>query len=140
MKIAKLEVSVILAVYNENAYLETCLDSLANQRGVNYEVIVVDDGSHKRVVNNQLTVKSNFIIFRIKHSGTAKARNFGARKAKGKILVFIDGDMKFTPDFLERLTGPIRRKKTNGTFSTEEYVANWENIYARCWNWENNLP
>lgn len=137
----KPEVSVVLAVWNEDKYLGECLKSLANQRGVSYEVVVVDDGSAKRIKKQKVRIKDEtFRLYRIKHSGTAKARNFGARKTKGEMLVFVDGDMRFAPDFLARLTKPIRQGKTKGTFSTEEFVANWDNVWARCWNWENGLP
>jgi len=134
------EVSVVLAVYNEDR-LQECLATLAKQTGVAYEVIVVDDGSINRIKKQELKIKDKkFRFFRIKHSGPAKARNFGAKKARGKILVFLDGDMKFPKNFLNKLSQPIRQKKAKGTFSTEELVANWENVWSRCWNWENRLP
>lgn len=137
----KPEVSVILAVFNENKYLPGCLKSLSRQRGVDFEVIVVDDGSTFKlpIADNQFVDKNKCRVFKIKHSGPAKARNFGAKKAKGKILVFVDGDMKFTSRFLAQLTLPIRKGKAKGTFSTDEIVANWDKVYARCWNWENGI-
>jgi cellulose synthase/poly-beta-1,6-N-acetylglucosamine synthase-like glycosyltransferase len=67
------------------------------------------------------------------------ARNLGAKKAKGKILVFVDADMTFDPNFLRNLLKPIEQKRAMGTFSKEEYVSNWENIWARCWNENSNL-
>ena len=136
----KPEISVILAVYNEDKYLKRCLESLAKQKKANFEVLVIDDGSYRKVDNKPFSSFENFKFFRIKHSGTAKARNFGAKKAQGKILVFIDGDMEFEPDFLEKLTAPVRKGEAKGTFSTQELVANWNNVWARCWNWENKLP
>ena len=138
----KPEISVILAVYNEGKYLKKCLESLAKQEKVNFEVIVVDDGSVVQITNYKLQITNDerFRCFRISHRGTAKARNFGVPKAKGEILVFLDGDMRFEKDFLAKLTAPIRKGKTKGTFSTEELVANWDNLWARCWNWENGLP
>jgi glycosyltransferase involved in cell wall biosynthesis len=136
------QVSVILAAYNEDKYLGKCLKSLAQQKSVSFEVIIVDDGSRKNLKSQISNLKSlkNFKFFRISHGGTARARNFGAKKAKGKILVFLDADMKFEKGFLKNLTKSILQKRTRGTFSTEEFVANWQNIWARCWNWENDLP
>lgn len=136
-----MKISVILAIYNEDKYLEKCLLSLSEQKGVNFEVIVVDDGSWKPVNTKQLKVEGDkFKFFRIDHTGPAVARNFGVEKAKGEIVVFLDGDMEFEDDFLQMLTDPIVNGKSKGTFSTEEFVANWDNIWARCWNYENNLP
>ncbi|NMC36071.1 glycosyltransferase family 2 protein [Candidatus Beckwithbacteria bacterium] len=133
-------VSVIIATYNEDQYLKKCLESLACQKKARFEIIVVDDGSFKKAKNLELKSKNGtFRFFRIKHSGTAVARNFGAKKAKGDILVFVDGDMEFEPDFLEQLIEPIEQGLAKGTISTEEYVANWNNVWARCWNFEQGL-
>lgn len=141
-----MKISVILAAYNEEQYLEQCLESLAQQQQVDFEVIVVDDGSVKPVQNSKFKIQSRkalsqpqFRFFRIKHSGPGRARNFGAEKAKGDILVFLDGDMTFEPDFLKKLVDPIIDGVAKGTFSTEEIVSNWDNPWARCWNYENGL-
>lgn len=39
-----------------------------------------------------------------------------------------------TKTFLEKLVQPIKNGLTKGTFSKEEYVENWDNVWARCWN------
>ena len=129
-------ISVIIPVYNEDKYLASCLESLSKQEGVEFEILVVDDGSNPPVSLEKL---KNGKVYRRKHNGTAFSRNFGAEKAKGNILVFIDGDMVFSKDFLNALTKPIKSKKSKGTYSSEEFVANWENVWARCWNYENGL-
>src|SRR5258708_287940 len=68
------------------------------------------------------------------------ASNLGAKQAKGKILVFVDADMTFHPNFLQKLIEPILKEKAQGTFSKDEYVSNWENIWAKCWNINEGLP
>jgi glycosyltransferase involved in cell wall biosynthesis len=97
----------------------------------------VDDGSTdntETVVSNFKFQISNFKFLTQKHGGAGAARNLGAKNAKGKILVFVDADMTFDKNFLEKLTEPIRKGLSKGGFSKEEYVANWENVWARCWN------
>lgn len=131
-------VSVLLPVFNEEKFLAKCLDSLTKQRYKNYEVIVVDDGSTDRSVD--IAKKFNIKLYRRKHSGTAGARNFAAKKAKGSIFVFADADMRYDKDYIENLTKPIRDKKTYGTFTKEEFVANSDNVWAQCWNIEHGLP
>lgn len=118
-------VSVIIAVYNEEKVIGNCLASLRKQTAP-LEIIVVDDGSTDS--------STAFATLHQKHQGPGAARNLGARKAKGKILVFVDADMEFEPDFIEKLTAPIVDGKTIGTFSKEEYLLNRENVWARCWN------
>ncbi len=134
MNLSKTEISIIIPVYNGEKTIESCLNSLLNQT-IPAEIIVIDDGSTDKTLP---ILKKNF-HFKIKlitqhHQGPAIARNKGARLASGKILVFADADMTFAPDYLEVLTQPILEGKEIGTFTTEEYVANWDNVWARCWN------
>ena len=68
------------------------------------------------------------------HLGAGAARNLGAKEAKGNMLVFVDADMTFDKNFLKKLTEPIHSGKIKGTFSKEEYVENWDNVWAKCWN------
>jgi glycosyltransferase involved in cell wall biosynthesis len=125
-----MKVSVIIPTYNEEKVIGECLKSLSVQTQKDTEVIVVDDGSTddtKRVVGDVKFLEQE-------HKGAGEARNLGAKHAKGDILVFIDADMTFDKDFLKKLTEPIMEGKVKGTFSKEEYVSNWENVWARCWN------
>jgi biofilm PGA synthesis N-glycosyltransferase PgaC len=138
-----MKATVIIPTYNEEKVILECLLSLNKQTLKDFEVIVVDDGSSDNTV--QLLEKfqtSNYKlqILRQNHQGPAMARNLGAKYAKGKILVFVDADMIFSRDFLQNLVKPIEQKQTTGTFSTEEYVSNWNNVWARCWNINSNLP
>jgi len=136
-----MKISIILAVYNESEYLEKCLQSLISQEKVDFEIILVDDGSETPVNKLKFAILANpkIKIFRLEHKGPALARNFGATKASGEILVFLDGDMSFEKTFLANLIEPIKLKKTKGTYSSMEYVANWDNVWARCWNFEQGL-
>lgn len=132
-----MKISVIIPFYNEENDLKECLTSLKRQSYSNFEVILVNDGG-KKIIN----LKKEFMDFKFlnqKHQGPGPARNKGAREAEGEILVFVDSDMVFHKDFLKNLIKPIARGETKGTFSKEEYVANWENIWARCWSFNKNL-
>ena len=64
----------------------------------------------------------------------------GSRYAKGNILVFVDADMKFDKKYLENLTKPIRTDHALATFTKEEYVANPESVWSRCWSINSYLP
>lgn len=112
------KVSVIIPIGKNRRYLPNCLDSLKKQEGVALEIISVNDEENL---------------------GPGVARNQGAKKAKGKILVFVDADMRFESDFVKKLIEPIEAGGVKGTFSSDEYVANWDNIWARCWNYNRGL-
>jgi len=138
-----MKISIILAIYNEEKYIKRCLRSLADQNYKNFEIIAINDGSTDNsfeIIKNLKFQILNLNLFEQKHQGPAVARNSGVKKAKGDILVFVDGDMCFDKGFLEKLIKPVILGKAKGTYSTEEYVANWENVWARCWNYNWNLP
>ncbi len=156
-----MKISVIIPVYNEEKVIGACLESLSKQT-LPIEIIVVNDGSTDRseaIIQNtkyeisrssgihnavnahssQTASGQNTKYLIQKHLGPGAARNLGAKQATGKILVFIDSDMTFAPDFIAKLTEPIVQGKAKGTFSKKEYVANWDNIWARCWNYNQNI-
>ncbi|MCL4397621.1 glycosyltransferase family 2 protein [Patescibacteria group bacterium] len=118
-------VSVIIPIFNEEEVIGNCLASLAKQT-IPLEIIVVDDGSTDGSVK--------YATYKQSHKGPGAARNFGASKAKGDILVFVDADMEFAPDFVEKLIAPIVSGKAIGTYSEDEYLLNKDKPLARYWN------
>ena len=138
------KVSVIIPVYNEEEDIQSCLESLSKQTIQPVDIIVVDDGSSDSSKLKVQSAKSqfkaqNFQILEQFHQGPGNARNLGAKNSNGEILVFVDADMTFKEDFLEKLIEPIAEGKVKGTFTKEEYVSNWENVWARCWNYNKDL-
>jgi len=131
-----MKVSIIIPVYNEAKVIGSCLENLANQT-VKCEIILVDDGSTDATaskIKDQRSKIKEFILLGQNHLGPGAARNLGAGKASGDILVFVDADMEFEGDFIAKLTAPIIAGKTVGTFSQDEYLLNSDNPLARCWN------
>jgi len=132
-----MKLSVIIPTYNEERSVGECIDSLEKQTYPDFEVIVVDDGSLDGTMDilQDLKVKTqNLKVLKQDHKGPGTARNLGADEAKGDILVFVDADMTFDKNFLKNLIRPIVSGRAKGTFSKYEYVSNWENVWARCWN------
>ncbi|MGA3291934.1 MAG: glycosyltransferase family 2 protein [Candidatus Microgenomates bacterium] len=132
-----MKISIIIPTYNEKLVLEDCIESLGEQTLEDFEIILVDDGSTDgtvEILRNLQSTISNFHFFEQKHQGAGAARNLGAERAKGENLVFVDADMTFDKDFLKKLVEPIEKGEAKGTFSKEEYVSNWDNPWARCWN------
>lgn len=142
-KIKEPKVTVIIPVYNEEKYIEKCLLSLSKQILKPREIIVVDDGStdnSKLIIKNLKFQIKNLRVYFQKHQGPAMARNFGAKMASGNILVFADGDMYFDKRYIEKLVIPIVAGRAVATFTKEEYVANPQNLWSRCWNINSYLP
>lgn len=125
-----MRVSIIIPTYNEKEVVDECLESLSKQTYVNLETIVVDDGS----TDGTLFLGHGIKLLKQEHKGPGAARNLGVKEAKGEILVFVDADMTFDKDFIEKLIKPITDGVSKGTFSKDEYVSNWDNVWSRCWS------
>jgi glycosyltransferase involved in cell wall biosynthesis len=134
-----MKVSIIVPTYNEEKNIKDCISTLKEQSYKDFEIIIVDDGSTDGTLKI-LSVIPDIRIIKASHQGAGPARNLGAEKANGEILVFVDADMTFNKNFISNLIKPILAGKTKGTFSKEEYVSNWNNIWSECWNINSNLP
>lgn len=108
-----MQASVIVPVLNEGERLTRCVEALARQRGVDsFEVLVVDggstDGSLERLERGIATV------LRAPGSGVSSARNLGARRARGRVLAFTDGDCLPQPDWLATLLDAVVPSNVGG--------------------------
>jgi glycosyltransferase involved in cell wall biosynthesis len=90
-------ISVIIPAYNEESYIGETLESVKNQDHENYEIIVIDNCSTDRTAKISERFTNNVLIMK---SNVAKARNIGAMKAKGEILLFLDADTTLERNFL----------------------------------------
>ena len=99
---AALTVSVVIPAYNASSYLRRCLQHLRASTTAPLECIVIDDGS----TDDTVAVATEFgatVLNTPKRSGPARARNIGARAARGVILFFIDADVCVKPDTVARI-------------------------------------
>lgn len=137
-----MKISIIIPTYNEASVISACIKSLSVQSYPSFEIIIVDDGSTDQTIEiiSNLRKTIPLILLNQSHKGAGSARNLGAKKATGEILVFVDADMTFDRRFLKKLVTPIISGNSIGSFSKREYVSNWNNVWARCWNWNANLP
>lgn len=100
----RIKVSVILPVYNGEAYLRQCLDSLVNQTLKEIEILCIDDGSvdgSPAILREYAAKDTRFTIFTTKNQGAGAARNLGLKEACGKYLSFLDSDDWFESAMLE---------------------------------------
>lgn len=135
----KIKISVVVPTYNEGRFIRNCLVSLNQQTIPQVEVFVVDDGSTDETARIMARLEKdrwNFKLIFIKqrHCGPGVARNNAAFQAQGEVLVFIDADMTFADDFLEKVSRPILQGKFKGTDSQDGVLANGKNFWALCWN------
>lgn len=106
-------ISVIVPVYNVEAWLKTCLDSIRAQTYENFELILVNDAStdSSGAVCDAYALEDkrlSVVHFPV-NRGPSAARNEGIRRAAGKFISFIDADDYVEPDMLERLYVCLRK-------------------------------
>ena len=99
--------SIIVPVYNAETYLAECLESLAGQTmQEGLEILVVNDGSTDGSAGIMAEFKdrypSLFRIFPMENHGVSYARNYGAQKASGDYILFVDSDDRLYPDACEK--------------------------------------
>jgi glycosyltransferase involved in cell wall biosynthesis len=104
-------ISVVIPVYNAAEHLGACLAHLEASTSAPLECIVVDDGSTdgSAEVARRHGAK---VLSSGGRAGPARARNIGARAARGEILFFLDSDVCVHPDTLERLRKDFQEDPT----------------------------
>ena len=109
-------------VYNVQAYLPKCIDSLLAQTFGEIEIILVDDGSTDAsgaVCDSYAGRDSRIRVVHQRNAGVSGARNAGIRLARGRYLGFVDSDDWVHPDFLLRLYTMVQ--ETGGLMSACGY-------------------
>ena len=99
-------ISVIIPVYNAEAYLEECVASVLNSTYHETELWLLDDGSTDRsgeICGRLAKAASNIRYERLDHRGVSATRNTGLELAQGKYVFFMDSDDAIHPQLLECL-------------------------------------
>lgn len=100
--------SFIIPLFNTKiSALDKCIKSVINQNIENYEIIVVNDGSSDKDLNNYcekiIKKNKNLKYFYQINSGSAVARNYGIKFATGDYIVFIDADDELEQSFFDKI-------------------------------------
>lgn len=112
------QVSVIVPVYNVEAYLPRCLESIAAQTFSDFECILVDDGSSDSsgaVCDEQVRRDARFCVIHRPNRGVSSARNAGLCLATGDWIAFCDSDDELHPQTLELALAALASAKTSST-------------------------
>lgn len=108
---SKIELSVIVPVYNVEKHLENCVESLIKSCGDGCEIILVDDGSTDSSPEICGTLRSRYSIISVirkQNGGLASARNAGINAANGEYITFVDSDDTVEADFYSVISEQIR--------------------------------
>src|SRR3989338_1520641 len=114
-------ISVIIPTLNEEKYLEATLCSIPKG---GHEIIVVDGGSSDQTVRIAKRFADKAIMA---EGGVSKARNLGAQKAHGDVLLFLDADTRLLPETIESMMEAF----DNGAIGVCANISSDGPIYAR---------
>jgi len=119
----KPRVSVIIVNWNGAQHLRICLPSLLSQSFTPLEIVVVDNRSSDDSAEVAKSYSVRWLPLE-ENPGLAPALNRGAAIAKGDLLLFVNNDMRFDPEFVSALVEPFERDEE--IFATDGMQFNWD--------------
>lgn len=111
--------SVVIPLYNKQAYIADTLRTVFAQTYADFEVVVVDDGSTDDSAATVLAHSdARLRLIRQPNAGVSAARNRGVAEARGSIIAFLDADDRWEPHHLETLADLVKLYPRCGAFAT----------------------
>lgn len=104
-------ISVVVAVYNIEAYVERCVRSIMAQTYPELEILLVDDGSTDaggKLCDALAEQDARIRVLHKTNGGLSDARNAGTEAASGSLIAFVDGDDWLEPDMYGRMYAAMR--------------------------------
>lgn len=101
-----MEISVIVPVFNNAAYVGNCIESILNQSFTDFELIIIDDGSTDKsfeICSKYEKSDNRVHVIKQTNNGVSSARNLGLEIAKGNFIAFVDSDDEVHKDYLKIL-------------------------------------
>ncbi len=104
----KVQISVVVPVYNGEKYVATCIETLQHQTmKTGYELIFIDDGSTDKtleIIRSYAERDSRIRFFSQANKGVSAARNLGINNSRGEWIVFVDVDDEIEPKYLQDIS------------------------------------
>jgi GT2 family glycosyltransferase len=119
-------VSVIIVNWNGAEHLRLCLPTLASQSFKPLEVIVVDNHSSDDSEEVARSFNARWLALEA-NLGLAPGLNRGASIASGNLLLFVNNDMRFAPEFVAALIAPLL--EDDNIFATDGMQFNWDGTF-----------
>lgn len=107
-----MRISIIVPIYNTEAYLPECVDSILAQTHTDFELLLVDDGSTDKsgeICDEYEQKDSRVCVFHKKNGGVSSARNLGLENAQGEWVCFVDSDDTIPEDALSHYSQNIEQ-------------------------------
>lgn len=104
-------ISVIVPVYNVGEYLARCVESILDQSFLDFELLLIDDGSTDdslEICRSYASLDNRILVISKENEGVSVTRNLGISKANGEWITFIDSDDWVERDYLKTLNDRLR--------------------------------
>lgn len=107
--------SIIIPLYNRPEEVDELLSSLCEQTFMEFEVIIVEDGSTLKsdAVVDKYRDRLDITYFYKTNSGPGLSRNAGAERAKNDYLIFFDSDCVIPPHYMETVSRSLQENFTD---------------------------
>lgn len=105
-----MKISIVIPVYNTEAYLPACMDSILSQSFTDFEILLVDDGSKDgsgTVCDGYAAKDGRVRVFHKENGGVSLARNLALENATGDWITFVDSDDRLLDGGLQALVDGI---------------------------------
>ena len=133
-------ISIIVPIYNTEAYLEKCINSIINQTYKDLEIILVNDGSPDnslKICEKYANIDKRIKIIDKENGGLSSARNAGLEIATGKYIGFVDSDDYIENDMFETLYSLIKSEEAD--ISMVSYKEYRNNLVTRITGEDNKI-
>jgi glycosyltransferase involved in cell wall biosynthesis len=125
----KNKLSIVIPYYNMGQYVNETLTSIDNNNYKNYEVILVNDGSTDELSINILKKieqeNSNLTVYHKANTGLSETRNYGACKATGEFIAFLDPDDFIEPDYYTKAVYILNK------FKNISFIGCWAQYFGK---------
>lgn len=124
-----MEISVIIPVYNKEAFLNRCFGSLFAQDFGSFEVVAVDDGSTDgsgRLCDEWAAREPRLRVYHVANGGVTAARRIGLEQSQGRYVMFADADDQLTDGALATMHHAISDS------GADEVIGSYIDQYDRC--------
>ena len=126
-----MEISVIIPVYNKEAYVERCFRQLMAQDFDSFEVVAVDDGSTDRsgeICDEMAQQDQRIRIIHTENGGVTAARRRGMEESQGRYIMFVDSDDELLPGALRTMHQAIEES------GADEVIATYYDQYGQLYD------
>lgn len=138
MREPELPVTFIIAAYNAEDTIAAAIDSVFRQRGPEYELVVVDDGSSDstlQVAESLARGRTDTVVLSRENSGTAGALNAGLARARGGYVVRLDADDELDCTYLQLMYEYVLANPDYDIYAPDLWLLRPDGLRHRVFGW-----